>query len=431
MKKQGFKRVFCVFLGVFGTLFFSACGKGEKTNGGNLTEMKSVEEVMKNATSDELCGGSELTKLTAPFYETQIQYNEGFILLEKEDGNVDDVTLLFPVAKILEIRSNDLKTLYEEGVDYEIVDGKIRLTADSAMKAMPRSEFFYDDDVATDYLYNDNAGADKGKKPNTDKMALYPYRYAATYIRTKVYEGYVPEAKGEKLSGYAGKVKNGEKIRAMYVGDSIGTGAGASGEFDLLADLLGKGIALRSNGKVEMQNASVGGLNAEQFGYILDGQLDRINEIFRDSATRAQAVIERYAATTDVVFISFGANDCAGSVSSSAFAIYTCRIIDYFRDVNPDVSVVLVSSMDINPKIRKSEAKGGANLNGYDIGKYADELLALESEYDNLISADIFRLQKSILERKTWEDVIADNLNHPCDYMQRIYVQGILAALAF
>lgn len=426
------KQLFTMLLSGVILLSGGACNNDkDHEDKGNVTKMKSVEEVMKNATEEELCGGRELKKLTTPFYQSQIQYNEGFFLLENDGGGVNDVTLLFPVAKILEIRSNDLQTVYTEGEDYEIVNGKIHLTENSAMQAMPRSEFFYDDDAAADFLYNENAGADKGKKPNTDKMALYPYRYAATYIRTESYNGYVPTAKGNNLEYYAEKVSKGEALQLMYVGDSIGTGAGGSGSFDLLADLLAKGIALRSGGKAVMHNASVGGINAQQYGYILNEEFERINEIFRDGAKRAMDTIKRYASTTDVVFISLGANDCAGSVAASAFSIYICNIIDYFRDANPDVGIVLVSSMDISSKVRKSEEKGGANLNGYDIGKYADELLALESEYDNLISADIFRLQKSLLERKLWEDLIADNLNHPCDYMQRIYVQGILAALEF
>lgn len=407
----------------------SCANKTEERREENISNMKSVEEIISQSNEADLCGGTETKKLVTPFYTSQIQYNEGFFLLENADGSVSDAQLLFPIEKILDIRSNDLQTVYKEGADYEIVDGKIRITANSAMRVMPRSEFFLSDDAYADFLYNSSAGEDAGKKPVTDKTALYPYRYAATYIRAEIYDGFVPASKGARLSSYAEKVRKKEPLNFMYVGDSIGTGAGASGELTKLADLVALGATERAGVRVTMRNASVGGLNSDDFQFVLKKQFSNIREEFRNSAQNAMSVIEKYAEKTDVVFIALGANDCAGSMPASKFALNVCNIIDYFRDANKSVSVVLVSSMDISHKVKKSPEKGGADLNGYDIGKYAAELTALEKEYSNLVCADIFNFQKSLLKRKQWEDLIADNLNHPCDYMQRIYAQGILATL--
>ena len=424
------KRIIAVIAACLALTVGCAEDKGDKVKGGNLTLMKTVEEVVSSAKSDALTGEETVEKFVTPFYETQVQYDEGFFLLENADGGVNDVNLLFPVAKVLEVRSNDLATVYEEGKDYVVTDdGKLKIPSGSAIKAMKRSEFFLPDNAKADFLYNENAGADAGKKPITDKAALYAYRYAVTYIRTQVYDGFVPENKNAKLEKLNAVIKNGDKLNLLYFGDSIGTGAGASGDFDKLADLLASGIRSRAGVRTLMRNASVGGINSSDAKLIVEGNLGAIREDFRNSATNARDILEKYARQTDVAFIAFGANDCAGNMPAATFEMNICAVADYLREQNPDITLIFVTSMNISPKVKKSAEKGGANLNIYDIEKYADALDGLESEYKNSANADIFRLQRSLLTRKQWEDLIADNLNHPCDYMQRIYVQGILATL--
>lgn len=415
-------------------LVFSAilagCAPKAEVKGGNLTDMKTAEEVIAAASGDALTGCKSVGKFVTPFYETQIQYDEGFFLLENADGSVDEIKLLFPIAKVLEVRSNDLNKVYTEGEDYTVTaDGKLKITEDSAIKAMKRSEFFLPDDAKADFLYNDKAGEDAGKKPVTDKDLLYPYRYAVTYIRETVYDGFVPENKSGKLGKLNAKIKKGDKLNLLYFGDSIGTGAGASGEFDKLADLLSSGIASRTGARTLMRNASVGGINSSDAKLITEGNLSAIRADFRNSATASYDVLEKYAPVTDVAFIAFGANDCAGNMPSATFEMNICAVADYLREKNHDVTIIFVTSMNISPKVKKSAEKGGANLNIYDIEKYADVLNGLESEYENSANADIFRLQRSLLTAKKWEDLIADNLNHPCDYMQRVYVQGIIATM--
>lgn len=427
------KRTAALLAAILLAFALCACGADEGEENmryANLTEMQSAEEVAAQASQDALQGGNDIAKRATPFYTSQIQYNEGFFLCEDANGDTGDVQLLFPVEKMLEVRSFDLRTVYREGTDYEIADGKLRLLPDSGMRSMPLSEFFLADDAAADFIYNANAGEYAGKKPNTDKAALYPYRYAATYIRTQTYDGYVPATKGKTLSRYAQKAQSGGPVEILYVGDSIGTGAGASGETDKLTDLLEKAFPVLAGARAYVRNASVGGLNAAEYSKVIDKQYASLREEFRRSAEAAGQTVERYAPKADVICIAFGANDCAGHVSDAVFSLQVGMIVDRFRAVNPDVSIVAVASMDISPKVNKSAEKGGAPLNNYDMEKYANALTDMEKEYTDFACADVYHVQKSLLKRKQWEDLIADNLNHPCDYMQQIYVQTILATLA-
>lgn len=41
----------------------------------------------------------------------------------------------------------------------------------------------------------------------------------------------------------------------------------------------------------------------------------------------------------------------------------------------------------------------------------------------------MYSVQRSLLKRKKIEDMLGDNVNHPSDYMARIYTQVILDTL--
>ena len=160
----------CVFAGLFGVVLAGCGGNEGKQHGGNLTEMKTVEEILSETSAEDLIGKNDIGQFTAPFYGQQIEYNEGFLLREDGQGGSLPVKLMFPVAHILEVRSNDLKTLYEEEKDYTIEDGKLIIPETSSMKAIPDSEFFLPEGAPSDWLYNDKAGEDEGRAVTTDKQ---------------------------------------------------------------------------------------------------------------------------------------------------------------------------------------------------------------------------------------------------------------------
>lgn len=158
----------CVFAVLFGAVPAGCGGNEGKQQGGNLTEMKTVEEILSETPAEDLIGKNDVRQFTAPFYGQQIEYNEGFLLREDGQGGILPVKLMFPVAHVLEVRSNDLKTLYEEEKDYTIEDGKLIIPETSSMKAIPDSEFFLPEGAPSDWLYNDKAGEDEGRAVTTD-----------------------------------------------------------------------------------------------------------------------------------------------------------------------------------------------------------------------------------------------------------------------
>lgn len=160
------------------------CDGGE-TQSGTQIELKTVEEVLEQTPAEDLVGRNDIRQFTTPFYETQIQYNEGFLLREDGQGGTLPVKLMFPAAYVLEVRSNDLKTLYEYGKDYLVEDGQLVIPEGSAIVPIPDSEFFLSDAENAEWIYNANAGEDEGRRRNDGPFRavsvqicrhLYPHR---------------------------------------------------------------------------------------------------------------------------------------------------------------------------------------------------------------------------------------------------------------
>ena len=411
------------------TLLCACADKDNTASGGNLTQMKTVEEILAETPESDLVGKNDVMQFTTPFYSTQIQYNEGFLLRERA-GQIQPVKLMFPAAYVLEVRSNDLSVLYEEGKDYTVKDGELVIPEGSSMKAMPDSEFFLSDADTADWVYNEKAGGDEGEAPTVDKTVLYGYRYVVTYIRTEVYEGNVVPSKADKLTNFSEKAKEGGTVEMLYVGDSIGEGAGGSGSFSDLATMTARGIEERTGATVNLTNCSVGGIDSQEYMYAVNGQMDMVNHPnIMANLQNKYAMMERKKAYADIVFIALGTNDSSADRSASVYGINIEVMIDYFRAANPDVSVVLVSPMEINEKIRRNLETDKRDLRIHDLAEYAETLASFEDRYENLVLADVHTAQASVLERKYTEDVIADNLNHPSDYMSRLYAQFLIATI--
>ena len=64
----------------------------------------------------------ELGKYTAPIWEGQVSYAEGVFVKENAEGQTEPIPLLYPIDKIISVRSADLSVKYEEGKDYEVTE---------------------------------------------------------------------------------------------------------------------------------------------------------------------------------------------------------------------------------------------------------------------------------------------------------------------
>ena len=119
--------IMSIFMASASVLGMSACEDGKKA------EVQPVQDY----TSYTLEG------YTAPIWKQSVIGNETVMFVGK-----DDVTpLLFTPDEIISVRSADLKTTYEEGVDYVLQDGKIGLTENTSIPYWEEAEYYPEQEI--------------------------------------------------------------------------------------------------------------------------------------------------------------------------------------------------------------------------------------------------------------------------------------------
>lgn len=361
-------------------------------------------------------------KFTTPFYNSQIQYNEGFFLLENESGGVDDVRLMFPAEMVLEVRSNDLSVLYEEGKDYALNDdGTLSIPAGSAITPLKRSEFF----VAS------GQWSEEGGAVINTTSAMYKGHYNVTYIRTDEYTGTTAEHGRKKLVSFSEKADKGEAVEILVLGDSIAAGAGVK-DFPNWAETVKRGVEYYSQSEVTLYNAAVPGIHSGEYVGLIDGDTSKVAESIRADAVKKFEITEAHKASADLVVIAIGGNDAGGwcgpnGTATAAYKSNVAKMTAYIREANPDCSILLVSCMQTNPKVFDTNSKN--YLAAASFAEYEAALGEIVSENRNMALANVYGVESELLLNKNIEDMLGDNINHPSDYMSRVYAQVVLAAL--
>jgi hypothetical protein len=123
-----------------------------------------------------------------------------------------------------------------------------------------------------------------------------------------------------------------------------------------------------------------------------------------------------------LVVIGFGMGD-AHAVNNFSPAMYKANIKSIMAAVrarNPDCEFILVSPMLANP-----EAVG---FSGFQEA-YVKPLQELQNENTGVELVDVTTASRFLLARKKFGDISGNGVNHPGDYLTRVYAQAVLAAL--
>ena len=102
------------------------------------------------------------------------------------------------------------------------------------------------------------------------------------------------------------------------------------------------------------------------------------------------------------------------------------KIIEEIRATNPDCEFVVLGTMLPNENICWSE--GGKSILGNQ-EKYLLKLQTLAQEEAGVALADITTLHKEYLTVKNYRDMTGNNVNHPNDFLVRLYAQTIVKTI--
>jgi hypothetical protein len=353
-----------------------------------------------------------------PFWKSSIMYNE--CLTFEQSGSKISGTLLFVPKRIIAVVDAQLQNEYIEGKDYRWIEGtnKIEWLNGSAIP------YYYEGAL----LGKNENGSYINDYPNWDSLSrcrlagvLYcadkflwekqinvTYEYDLSQVASKgiIYTQY----QGSRLPNTVKKLNNNQDLKVLFYGDSIFAGGDSSSSRNRapympnMDRLLLDGLKARSSGNISLKNISVGGWTAENgLAALQSGGYDG----------RDYSALSGY----DLLILSFGMNNAA--TDAKTFADTTQKIVQAVKKKNPNIEVVLVSCMAPNP-----QAAGF-----YGNQQYFGAALKQLADNNSYAFVDMFAVHDKILEYKSYSSTTGNGINHPNDWLIRIYVQNILAAI--
>ena len=358
-----------------------------------------VSESSGDDTGDVEEEGFNLMNYTTPYWEGNTIYNEAVTPIANPDGTIDDVELLYDATMIRSVRDSMLSVTYEEGVDYELVDGKLRILPDGNIPIIPYSEYFPDEGWAL---------TDGKHIVHTEGPMWVAKQLAVTYNHLPdKWNGYVPTAKGYLLPNTISKLANKENLKIVMYGDSISAGGNVSGALGLspwmpsfaglIVDRMKEDYGYDD---IDIVNTSVGGTNIE---WGIENADERV-----------------IAHSPDIVMLHFGTNN---SHDPDYFASLVSQFIDKIKASLPNVEVVLIS----NPLPLANDTVMYGDEYFARLREYEYSMLKLEGQ--GVAVARATSVYEYIRAQKSYWDITANCVNHPNDFIHRAIAMTVLATV--
>lgn len=336
------------------------------------------------------------------FFEGDAVYFETALPLEGEE-----IKLLYPIKKIISITDYSLKKHYQEGKDFIVKDGKLIILKDGNIPIMKLDQYYVDEGNQYNILINKDASFYKFDKVKYiaygEQDFLTKHQIAICYIHEDKWNGYRNAPQREKLVRFLNKLKKKEKITMLFFGDSITVGCNSSGtEYggnvppfaESWPVMIHRYLEEKYQIKINYVNTAVGGTNS-----------DWAKETYKENVMKYKP---------DILFLAFGMND--GGMSKEHHLENIMEIINGCKKDNLNLEVVLISTTIPN-----------IETDWYVFGNqeaYIEAYNTINLPY--VAICNMTHIEKDILKRKRFKDISGNNINHPNDFLARVYAQAIL-----
>ena len=361
-----------------------------------------------------------LDDIVAPIWGSGVQYRETMAMIE-ESGECRAPFARVP-ERVLRVESYDGQQVYEENRDYVVENGELIRTKNSTIPCAKWDALFYASEAEA-VAGQKREEARRGKPLGFGPVATTDGRYinlsgienpsyitqrqiAVTYETKEQWMEWHPVSQLDALPNFAGKISRREPARIVLYGDSISCGYDCSGMYglpphqpiwpELLLELL-----KRENPQTMLTNTAVGGM---------------------DSVWGIEHASERVCAyRPDLVILAFGMNDrCSGR----EFGERIRKLMTVIRRELPAVEFLLVSTTLPNVLAATPPIYFCAHQE-----EQGEVLREMCGRFERTALADVQRMQEILERRKRYIDLTGNWLNHPNDYLARVQLQVIAAAL--
>ena len=336
-----------------------------------------------------------------PIWLGDTVYNETLVFVGQDDLG----KLLYPATEIISVTSYDLKTVYKEGKDYTFdkETNSILRTEKSKMPFFYKAGYYPQDGEF--HSYSQGKGLYFSEGPTFSKKHV-----AVTYRTQKDDRLTAPVDYSEKYSNLLTKMQNGEEVKICFFGDSITVGGNGSGFLGIEPNMPGFDTLVTESLKTVYDNPNISFVNHAKGGETSLWGYQNISLVTDEDP--------------DLAILCWGMNDL--SMSPTKFKLQLKWMIDALLSTCPDTQILLVSSMLANGDVKEFNIQN--DYENCNMVQLEQAQIELAEEY-GLGIATVTNMHKEILRYKTYYSMTGNNINHPTDFIIRVYAQSILYAL--
>ena len=346
--------------------------------------------------------------------------------------------LLYPATKIISVTSYDGKVTYIEGKDYILTeDGCLQVTGTSSIPCITSEVYYNHSDSTLQMLHNgENKNVYWGEGDTMTK-----WQVCVSYEHNSTWDGFLQECNISQYEKLLDKLIAGEDVTFFFYGDSITCGANSSwyvgiepnlGSYPMLfceavADLFGYKVRYIDVSSLD------GGIKKVENDYVAGerGTITYINTAVggwtaTDGVRKFKTFVEPYIKEygCDLFVVAFAGNDaCAGILPSTVANNYKKIIFDVVQ-IDPDAHFMMLSSM-VNTPLATNGWWTPSMLEHETEFLKASRILNLKEGIPGAV-VNMTSMSVSLLDYKDFVDYTGNNINHPNDFLQRVYAQFLL-----
>lgn len=349
-----------------------------------------------------------------PFWMGNIIYNE-LVTLTKE-GNIASGKLMYPAQKILSVRDYTLENEYIVDVDYK-VDGQTITAIEGGAASVFQPEWFIGENIPSEYVKVDSFAQITNADTQytfltpevlfTESGLVYKNYISVTYVYDPALcDRTLFDSTNSAFENLRTKLESGFDVSMVVYGDSIAEGCSASAHMNrkpfspAFGTLVKNGLETQYDANVTLHNLAKGGMTS-QWG-----------------AEDAATISALQAASPDLLLINFGINDAGSQLTAVQFKRNMRSILDKARAANNNCCILLYMPFPPNDKYIPDTR----------LLEYQKVLYELSEEYGAAV-ADMWAVGKELLKTRPYYGIAANNVNHPNDFMMRLYGMKALSAI--
>lgn len=338
-----------------------------------------------------------------PFWQGDTIEGESMLFIRDPKTGIAKASVLSPIFDVLSVHNSAGDVTYEPGRDYLWKPGtrEITIPARSRIASFAPADLRRPDD-SQKYKLTHRDG--NGEIFFGAKLEYHNMQTCITYQHEpRDWSTIVPKFDEQALTRTIGRLRKGQSVSIVLIGDSISSGCNASGWAGgvpyqpSFPGLLQQHLEARYESKVQMTNPSVSGKDTRWV-------LSTVDLVVKPKP--------------DLVIVAFGMNDAAGR-SAKEYQANTKAVITKIREKLPDTEFILVATMLGNPDWPRLKQEL--------FPQYRDALKELCEP--GIALADMTSIWTEFLKRKQDWDLTGNGVNHPNDFGHRVYAQVLSTLL--